>query len=107
VRRLRSFKPQEVAVLFQQGKRIMRNPIFDLLIAPKALEQARLLVITSKKVGSAPARNKIRRQLKAVFHEADLANGGYDTIVIVKRTDIGVTFQELRDLLLKGIAKAG
>ncbi len=103
MRKIRSFTPQEVAGLLKTARRAARNSLFDLLVAPRALTQARILVITSKRVGSAPERNKIRRQLKAIFHEQQLESGLYDCIVIIKRLDTINSFQQLEELFLRSM----
>ena len=99
-----SFSRQEIIALFKTAKRSVRHPILDILIAPKAQEKARLLVITPKRVGTAPARNKIRRQLKALFYEQGYAQQAFDCVIIIK--NIGrVTFEKLQELMTTALHK--
>ena len=93
-----SFDRREITELFKSARRVLRHPIFDMLVAPKAQHNARILVTTPKRIGHAPARNKIRRQLKALFYEEKFFNQKYDCIVVVKNLE-GVTFDILKGLI--------
>lgn len=93
-----SFDRREITELFKSARRVLRHPIFDLLVAPKAQHNARILVTTPKRIGNAPARNKIRRQIKALFYEEKLFEQKYDCVVVVKNLE-GITFDILKNLL--------
>lgn len=91
----------KITHLFKIAKRILRHPAMDILCAPIAAEQTlgNLIVVTSRRVGNAVTRNKIRRQIKAIFHEQNLLTRGYDCIIITKQTIIKLSFKELEELL--------
>ncbi len=95
-----SFTQQEVRKLSSTARRVVRHPSLDILRAPKRLPQARILVITPRRVGTAPVRNKIRRRIKALFYEHGLMQGPYDFIIFVKPPGVAHTFDELKELLL-------
>lgn len=64
------------------------------------MDFGRILVITSRKIGSAPKRNKIRRRLKSIFYENKLFALDYDCIVIVRQgSAINLEFYELKEIL--------
>jgi len=62
--------------------------------------RGRILVVTPKKIGSSPQRNRIRRRLKAIFYEEKLFERGIDVIVFVKKKGIELTFNQLKKLLI-------
>lgn len=99
------FDRQEVGILLKKARRIARGPSLDFLISPQAKECGRLLVITPKKIGNAPERNKVRRRLKALFYQEQLYTKGYDCIAIIKPLGITSTFDELKTAVLAAIAR--
>jgi len=99
---------KEVSLMFKTARRALRHPGLDILCAPAVQDVGRILVITAKKIGSAPKRNLIRRRLKAIFFEEKLFELGLDCIVIIKKPGIDLEFDELKKLLantLKNKAK--
>ena len=110
---LSKFTQTEISKLFRHAKRCVRSKGLDILLLP-ALEslgevgspQGRILVITPRRIGSAPQRNKIRRQFKALYHELGLTGRGYDCMVIVKPEGVGLAIEILRDLLLQAFEHA-
>jgi|SRR5579872_4856778 len=103
---MNSFSTREIRHIFSVARRVVHHPGLDILIAPKSGPIARLLVVTPRRVGNAPERNKIRRRLKAIFHEEKLAQGILDCVVVVKVTGKELTFDELKKLLV-GAVKDG
>ena len=75
-RRISSFSEPEIKKLLYRGK-----PVYsDARLAIKALSvdsfPNKILVITPKKIGTAPQRNLLRRRLKALFYEQKLYERG-------------------------------
>ncbi|HZW61601.1 MAG TPA: ribonuclease P protein component [Candidatus Babeliales bacterium] len=97
---IRAFTRQEITDIFRKARRILRHPGLDILIVPKNFDIARLLVITPKKIGNAPERNRVRRRIKAIWHEAQLDQQPYDCIVIVKQPGVELSFEVLKQLVL-------
>lgn len=95
------FTKKDVEELFHTATRVLRNPGLDILLAPKKLALGRLLIITPRKIGTAPERNKVRRQFKALFHEQQLSKGQYDCIIIMKKAGINSKFLQLKEMLLR------
>lgn len=100
-----SFSEKEVSFLFKKARRALRSSGLDILCAPATQPQGRILVITSRKVGSAPKRNLIRRRLKSIFFEENLFELGIDCIVIIKKAGINLEFEALKELLIKALKK--
>lgn len=103
VHNMPSFTPKEIQDLFRTARRIVKDSSCDFLIAPRQASQARLLVITSRKVGNAPERNKVRRRLKAIFYEEKLFERSFDCIIIVKKAGALLPFDQWKQLLLSSI----
>ena len=56
--------------------------------------------MASRKVGNAPERNKLRRQIKNIFFENKLYEMNYDWIAILRPTIKELTFDQLKELIL-------
>jgi ribonuclease P protein component len=100
------FTQHDVKALFAKAKRVLRQPGLDILLAISDKPQGRLLIVTSRFVGNAPERNKIRRRLRALFYEQRLSNQSYDCIVIVKKGGVGLSFDTLLTYLLQAYEHA-
>lgn len=90
--------------LFRNARRVIKHPNLHILIATAQQKIGRILIITPRKVGNAPERNKIRRRLKSIFYEEKLYEKGLDCIVIVKKKGCSLSFKELKDLLLQALS---
>lgn len=64
----------------------------------RAVEATRFGLVTSKRVGGAVIRNRVRRRLREIcrLHRALLAPG-WLVVVVAKPAAAGATFSELRD----------
>ena len=103
---LSTFSRAEVLQHFKQAHRVLRIPGLTFLCAPQKKEFGRLLVVTPAATGSSPQRNKIRRQLKALFYEQQLFTLGYDCVVLVKKEALTLNFTELAQLLTRALNNA-
>jgi len=102
---LSSFTPKEVKELFAKASALSKNPIFTLLIAPKSKEHGRILLVASRRVGSAPERNLLKRRTRALFYEEKLFERGYDCIIIFKKGAADLDFHELKKMILEAFSK--
>lgn len=93
-----SFTKKEIEKLYKGAK--FRTEWFDVIFSPKNKDFARILIVTSKKIGNAPKRNKLKRRIRSIFFEEKLFNSGSDCIFIAKKLAINLTFKELKDLLI-------
>ena len=99
--KISKFTKGEVDYLFQHARRIVRNQFCTILVAPRqSPEYARILIVLSRKVGTAPERNLIRRRIKAIFYEEKLFTHNVDCVVIVYKKMITLSFDQLKTLLL-------
>jgi len=104
-RNLSRFTQREIDAFFKTAHRVLRHSGLVILAAPAQRDFGRILVITSRKVGSAPVRNKIRRRLKALFYQNNYYNHKRDYVVIVRKEGTELPFDQLRDLLARAIAQ--
>lgn len=101
-----SFTQQEAEQFFKKARRVVKHPGFDILVASSHASESRFMVITPKALGNAVKRNKIRRQIKAIFYEEKLANPSADCAIIVKKPALAMNFAELKESLIKALHKS-
>jgi ribonuclease P protein component len=100
------FTRSEIKLFLEHAKRVLRVPGFDFLCFPASQRPGRLLIITPRRIGSAPERNTIRRRLKETFRTQSLATYGYDIGVIVKIQGVGTSSCHVHDYLIKALSRA-
>lgn len=105
-KKLFSFSKHEISDFFKHAPRVFRSPDLDLLCKPAVSSYGRFIPLTPKRIGSAPERNKIRRQLKAIFYEHNLSSLGIDCIAVVKKEILTHPFDQLEELLCSSLQKA-
>jgi ribonuclease P protein component len=79
-----------------------------LVIRPRAngLPHNRYGFVTSRAVGKAVVRNRVRRRLREAVRLLPL-NEGWDIVVIARRMAVEATYQELRESLTALLSRAG
>jgi ribonuclease P protein component len=101
--KLSSFTQHEIAHFFKSSRRVYKDPSFDILCLSAVQEYGRIIVITPRKVGNAPARNKIRRQIKALYYQHHLYHLQVDCMIIIKKLPISYTHHKLTQLIKNGL----
>jgi ribonuclease P protein component len=96
---LSDFTQKEITAIFRKSSRVYKGPGLDILMAPALKDFGRVLVVTPRKVGTAPERNRIRRRIKALFYEHKLYEYLFDTCIIIKKSGIDYHTNELIPLL--------
>jgi ribonuclease P protein component len=105
-KRLRLKHPADFARLRQEG-RVKRHPLFVLSVAPNALDHNRYGFITSKRLGNAVKRNRIRRQLsEAVRLTHHHLRPGYDVIIIARHPIMQAPFATIQTALHETLLRA-
>lgn len=86
----------------------LRSVFFILKIIPNKLNNTRWVIITSTKVSKkAVVRNRLRRQAREIIRLNILnETTGFDCMLIVKDTAVGITYVDLQKDLLKLYEKA-
>ncbi len=100
VRKITQFTKKEIDQLWKDVHQVDKRDGILLLKAPRSGDIGRILIIVPKKIGNAPTRNKIRRQIKSLFYENKLYQKDFDWIILVKKSIKHLTFAKLQDLLL-------
>ena len=91
--------------LLQQGKR-GENAFLILYSMPNNLNYNRVALRTSKKLGKAVDRNRLRRRLKELFRtHQNLFAPGHDILIIPKVKSLNGKHEELRRDLLQLMEK--
>ncbi len=91
---------QEIKDLFKKARRVLKHTGLDILVGPSLATHGTLIVVTSRHVGNAVARNKIRRRMKAIFYEAGLKQKPYAVIAIIKKEGVALSYEQLKAILL-------
>ena len=78
------------------------------MIRPRAngLPHNRYGFVTSRAVGKAVVRNKVRRRLREAVRSLPLKDG-WDVVAIARRSAAETTYRELRESLASLLARAG
>jgi ribonuclease P protein component len=72
---------------------------------PNALDHDRFAISTSRRLGGAVERNRVRRRLREILRRhADAAGQGWDILIVARPAIIGASFDELRDALERLLA---
>jgi ribonuclease P protein component len=98
---LSKFSKSEVQKAFQDARCRYKSPAITVLSSPKQHELAHILVVTPRAVGTAPERNKLRRQLKAIFYEEKLYSQPMDLLIILKKGAVRFDFDQLKRIIMK------
>ncbi len=98
-RRITQWKNSEVEAVFKKTHRLYKGPECDIRVARTTNEIGRLLLIVSRKTGTAPQRNLFKRRLKSLFFQEHLYSKGYDWIIFAKLGGIQTTFDRLKDIM--------
>jgi ribonuclease P protein component len=85
-----------------------RGKYFNLIYLPNRLSHSRMAVVTSKKVGNAVQRNKIRRRMRALFRRnKDLLIYPVDLLLIAKKDIQAATWRDLGERYLTALQAIG
>lgn len=103
-RSITRFSKPEIENLFTAAKRIIRLTAFYILRAPGQQTSGRALLVIPKKIGNAPQRNKLRRQLKEILWQLEIYKQPYDWVIIAKKTPQPIIFAELKLMFAKVMA---
>lgn len=90
-------KRKDFIFLYKKGKRY-RGKYFTLIHLARELEYSRIAIVTSKKVGNAVKRNKIKRWIRALFRtHKSLLDEPLDLIVIAHKEMTEDCWPELKE----------
>jgi ribonuclease P protein component len=99
-RSLTKFSRQEIKFLFENAKKFSSCSAFVLLRAQQQTSLGRVLVVSPKKIGSAPTRNLLKRRVRDIFLHEKLYTKGFDWVLIARKQATVLSFTELQKKLL-------
>ena len=96
----------------QKGRRINCGVfLFQMLVRAEedsGIQGPRLGVITSRRVGHAVVRNRLRRQMREIFrHHQDKLGSAADLVLVMRSSAVGISSAELEARFLKAIDRCG
>ena len=101
-----SFPQKEIRQAFQKAK--LKNKINGLKllqIVSNELDEkysfGKLLIVIPAKTGKAVDRNKIKRQIKAIFYEERLFEKPLISILLVYKPALKLNFEQIKEFLVK------
>ncbi|NLC04036.1 MAG: ribonuclease P protein component [Tissierellia bacterium] len=100
-------KNMEFKRVYSGGKSYWNRNLV-LYVRKNGLENSRIGITITKKIGNAVVRNRIRRRMKEIYR-LKLGNikSGYDLILIPKKNVIQISYKELESAMvhIMGIAR--
>ncbi|MBN1549466.1 ribonuclease P protein component [Candidatus Babeliales bacterium] len=102
-RGLTVFTKRERDELFKRSAFLFRQRGLAFRVAPATKAYGRILIVVPKRVGTAVARNKLRRQIKSIFYEQKFYEHNKDLIVLVAPPAATLSFEEIIKLMTKVI----
>lgn len=101
IRKITQFRPHEIDALWKKARRVVTHDGLHLLKAPRSGEIGRILLVIPKRVGNAPTRNKLRRQIKHIFIDSEFFKGDADWIAIARPGAQEIPFATLQELFTR------
>jgi ribonuclease P protein component len=105
-RALFSFTSYERKKLLFQARTVYRENGLEIRTLPHNRPFSRILIITPKKMGTAPQRNLMRRRIKALFYEEKLFEKKFDVTVYCTKESTLLSFQDIKHSLVLALNQA-
>lgn len=99
-RAISRFTTPEIKKLLYKGRPVYKSPELEVRALAMGQPYAKILIVTPKKIGSAPVRNLLKRRLKSIFYEEKLYEQPYTYAFLCKKGSPGLGFAELKNVLL-------
>lgn len=100
---IKRFKSTDRTLLLTQARLLLRQDELDLRVLDRRADSSflcgRILIITPRKIGTAPQRNKLRRRFAALFFEEGFYKKPYDIVIYARKKSIDIPFDCLKKLL--------
>ena len=101
----RLHKRKDFLQIYSQGKRIYTATLVTYFLHNK-LDQHRLGVTVSRKIGKAATRNRIKRRIRELFRTSkSLGTPCFDIVVNVRKAAARVPYTTLQDDYLKALGR--
>ena len=97
----------DIALVRKQGKQ-WRHPLIVLLIHKNELTLSRFGFVTSRSIGNAIVRNRVKRLLREVIRiQLHTIPTGYDCLFIARKYMVGATYAETETAVQQLLKRAG
>jgi ribonuclease P protein component len=93
---------RDIQRLKDSQKRIKCNFVI-IVFEENEVGHPRLLVVVSSKIGNAVMRNRIKRLIREVFRRNLKSIGGYDLMVVAKKTILNADYSSLENDIRSGV----
>ena len=104
-KQLRLRRRRDFDVVFQEGQ-VLANRLLVLRSVPNQLPHNRYGFVTSKRLGGAVVRNRVRRRLREIVR-ALAARPGWDVVISARARAAGVDFHQLKKAVVSLFVRAG
>ena len=106
-RRLRLRRSDDFERMRRQGRKF-NHSLMMFSILPNGLMHNRYGVVTSKQLGKAVARNRVRRLIRAALQSlhTDLT-AGYDVVIVARPAVVGQPFEVVQRIMMELATRAG
>lgn len=105
-RRLRLRRDEDFLRVRREG-RTYAHPLLIMALVPNHLPHNRYGIITTRRLGSAVARNRVKRRIReAARHWHSRIAQGYDVIVIPRPPALTCPYPELLEAMAVGLRRA-
>lgn len=99
-KKFRIRKSMEFKKVYNGGKNYWNRNLI-LYTRLNKLEESRIGITITKKIGNAVVRNKIRRRIKEIYRlNFYRIKGGYDLVFIPKKNVVDISYKELESAVI-------
>jgi ribonuclease P protein component len=96
--------PRDFAAM-QERSTGRSHPLLSVRMRRNELGRDRYGIATSRKLGGAVIRNRVRRRIRAILRTGQRPGGpGWDILVVARGASVTASYADLRSVLLKLIA---
>ncbi len=99
-----SFSEKEIKTSFQHATLNAKIYGIKLLKAPSSSDFGKILIVIPGKSGKAHDRNKFKRQIKAIFYEEQLYKKPINSIILVYKSALKLTFEQIKQFLVENLS---
>ena len=102
-----SFSKKEIDKAFEKAQDTAKCPGLKLIkTSVQSPEYGKLLIIIPGKTGKSHERNRIKRQIKAIFYEEKLYAHKFLSIIIVYKEALDLDFEQIKKFLVKNLGSS-
>ncbi|MBA3752050.1 ribonuclease P protein component [Candidatus Dependentiae bacterium] len=100
------FTAREIRTLLTLVRSVYYHSKLVVKAALKAGISSKILIVTPKRMGSAPSRNLMKRRLKSLFYQEKHFQNQFDLVVYCKKGSELITYVELTEIIKNALNEA-